>query len=245
MSATANGMGAPFRAMKPVIRTLLRHLAATAMGVALALPVPVPAAAQSSGAPRAADELRQMRAELHEIHERCRNRRWSESADLLMQIKKAFSKTTPALLTRMSPEDVSHFSYALASLEDGLISHDMAQLELGFQLSHTVVSQMKSKFPGEVDQELEDMQVAADNLGQNTARGDFQEAQYYLEEIAAGRRRLDTTGMTYCKELWVHFGLNAENLARAARGHNTPATLAAAQAVDRDLREIRDRMANR
>jgi hypothetical protein len=231
--------------MESVFRMLMRRLAATALGVALTLPLHVPARAQSAGAPRAADELRQMRAELHEIHERCRTRRWNDSADLLLHIKKAFSKSTPVLLTRMSPEDVSRFSYALASLEDGLISHDMGQLEQGFQLSHTVVSQMKNKFPGELDQELEDMQVAAEKVNQHTARGDFQEAQYYLEEIAAGRRRLDTAGMAYCKEVWVHFGLSAENLARSARGHNTAATLAAAQAVDRDLRDIRDRMANR
>ncbi|HVP39755.1 MAG TPA: hypothetical protein VMS93_11300 [Candidatus Saccharimonadales bacterium] len=201
--------------------------------------------AQTQGGSRASEDLRQMRAALLEIRVRCHGRRWEDSADLLLRIKRTFSRTTPALLTRLSPDDVSHFSYALATLEDGLIARDLEQVEQGMQLSHSSVAQMQGRFPGEVDEELDDLQRACSDAVQATARGDFQEVQYHLEDLAAGRHRLDTAGMAYARESWVHFGLAAETLARAARSHNLPATQAAAQAVDRDLRDIRDRILNR
>ncbi|MBI5835704.1 MAG: hypothetical protein HZB25_00530 [Candidatus Eisenbacteria bacterium] len=224
---------------------LFRPLVLCCAAAALAIALPDPARAQASSGTRAADELRQMRNDLHEIRLRCRVKRWDESVEMLLRIKKAFSKSTPTLLTRLSPEDVSHFSYALASVEDGLSTRDLGQLEQGFQLSQSSVTMMKSKFPGDLDQELDDLQQAAAQVASNSAKGDAAEVQYYLEEIAAGRRRLDTAAMAYSRESWVHFGLAAENLARAARSRNIPATQAAAQAVAQDLRDIRDRIANR
>ena len=220
-------------------------LAALLVALSVFATPPPPALAQSDGPLSAASQLRQLQQYLKELRSRGRSRRWTDTSDLLVKMKRTFAHTTPELLTRISPEDLSHFSYALATLEEGVIAKDVEQLDQGFRLSRVAMGQLQTRFPGELAQEIEDLRQATVLSSQAAAHGDYVAAQDLLEDVAAGRRRLDNAGMTYGREIWVHYGLQADEMARFIRAHNVVASEQSAAGAQKDLAELQGRIPRR
>jgi len=190
----------------------------------------------------AAGDLRQIQQTLAEIRSECRARHWNDIAGMLQKIKRTFAHSTPQLLTRVSPEDLGHFSYALASLEDGVISKDPEQLTQGFRLSRVAMGELQNRFPSDLATEIQDLRQTLQSAASASQKGEYVDAADYLEDLAAARKRLDNAGMAYAKEAWVHFGLVAEDLARAVRAHNAPGAQTAASGARRDLDDLLDRI---
>ncbi len=212
--------------------------------MAALLSIAAPALAQTPAAGSASGELRSIMQTLQEIRVQYRARKWG-GAGLFMKMKKSFAHTTPQLLTRVSPEELGHFSYALATLEEGFVAMDPEQVEQGYRLSKASMLELENRFPAELSLEVQDLKQAVATSAACAARGDFTGAQESLEDLAGGRRRLDNAGMSYAKESWVHFGLVAEDLARAVRGKNNAGAQKAAAQAQQDLDDLLDRVPGR
>ena len=212
---------------------------AVALATAMA---PQSALCDPSAAPGASGDLRAMVQVLQDIRSQFRSRKWSESAGLFMKAKKSLAHSTPQLLTRVTPEELGHFSYALATLEEGFMQKDGDQVEQGYRLSRAALQELQKRFPSDLNLEIQDLRNAVIQSAACAARGDFATGQDYLEDVAGGRRRLDNAGMSYAKESWVHFGLTSEDLARAVRSKNVPAAQKAAAAASQDLDDLLDRL---
>lgn len=196
----------------------------------------------SGGAP---SDLRSIQQTLRSIRILARLKKWADTEDLILRIKKTFVHSTPQLLTRVSPDDVSRFSYALASVEEGMMSQNLAQFEQGYHLSEAVAREFESKFPDELDRELAEMQQSLLHAQAQAAQGDMDLAQDYLDDIYAGRKRLDNACLSYAKESWVHFGITSDTFARAIRARSLTQAKDAASVAAGDLQDIRDRLPGR
>lgn len=205
---------------------------------------PVHARAQAPATGGASSDLRSILQTLQEIRSQYRARKWG-GAQLFMKMKKSFAHSTPQLLTRVSPEELGHFSYALATLEDGFMAKDPEQVEQGYRLSKASMLSLENRFPAELSQEIQDLKQVVSNAAACAGRTDPADAQESMEDLAGGRRRLDNAGMSYAKESWVHFGLVAEDLARAVRGKNPLAAQKAATQAQQDLDDLLDRVPGR
>lgn len=219
-----------------------------ALCVALALALPLlatTALAQTTSGQTTPSDLRQIRQSLQEIRSRYRSKKWAESADLLLRIKKTFTHSAPQLLTRVSPEELSRFSYSLATLEEGLMAKDLGQLEQGFKLTKVATHQLESRFPDDLSRELDDLSDVVERAAALAGQVDLSQAQDHLEDIAAARLRLDNACTAVGRELWVHFELSADDLARAIRTRNAGLTRDASASAVQDLSELKDRIRKR